>query len=116
VYLVVDDFGRNVRVYRETDVEAADLETGSPTCSTADHAWRVRLNACCAREGSLIRRYGILVSAFRQKRSSVVQTGQVIERHPRTKAAVTGRLRTRRHDATSVVSLRHPLAMGNGGA
>jgi hypothetical protein len=27
VYLVVDDLGRNVRVYRETDVEAADLET-----------------------------------------------------------------------------------------
>jgi hypothetical protein len=27
VYLVVDDFGRNGRVYRETDVEAADLET-----------------------------------------------------------------------------------------
>lgn len=26
-YLVVDDFGRNGRVYRETDVEAADLET-----------------------------------------------------------------------------------------
>jgi hypothetical protein len=27
VYLVVDDFGRNGRVYRETDVETADLET-----------------------------------------------------------------------------------------
>jgi hypothetical protein len=27
VYIVVDDFGRNGRVYRETDVEAADLET-----------------------------------------------------------------------------------------
>jgi hypothetical protein len=27
VYLVVDDFGRNGRAYRETDVEAADLET-----------------------------------------------------------------------------------------
>lgn len=27
MYLVVDDFGRNVWVYRETDVEAADLET-----------------------------------------------------------------------------------------
>jgi hypothetical protein len=27
VYLVVDDLGRNGRVYRETDVEAADLET-----------------------------------------------------------------------------------------
>ena len=27
VYLVVDDFGRNGRVYRETDVENADLET-----------------------------------------------------------------------------------------
>jgi hypothetical protein len=27
VYLVVDDLGRNVRVYREIDVEAADLET-----------------------------------------------------------------------------------------
>jgi hypothetical protein len=27
VYLVVDDLGRNVRVYRETDVEAADRET-----------------------------------------------------------------------------------------
>jgi hypothetical protein len=26
VYLVVDDFGRNGRVYRETDVENADLE------------------------------------------------------------------------------------------
>jgi hypothetical protein len=27
VYLVVDDFGRNGRLYWETDVEAADLET-----------------------------------------------------------------------------------------
>jgi hypothetical protein len=27
VYLVVDDFGRNGRAYRETDVEATDLET-----------------------------------------------------------------------------------------
>jgi hypothetical protein len=27
VYLVVDDLGRNGRVYRETDVETADLET-----------------------------------------------------------------------------------------
>ena len=27
VYLVVDDFGRNGRVFRETDVETADLET-----------------------------------------------------------------------------------------
>jgi hypothetical protein len=27
VYIVVDDFGRNGRAYRETDVEAADLET-----------------------------------------------------------------------------------------
>ena len=27
VYLVVDDFGRNGRAYRETDAEAADLET-----------------------------------------------------------------------------------------
>jgi hypothetical protein len=27
VYLVVDDFGRNGRVYRETDVETAELET-----------------------------------------------------------------------------------------
>jgi len=27
VYLVVDDFGRNVRAYREADVETADLET-----------------------------------------------------------------------------------------
>jgi hypothetical protein len=27
VYLVVDDFGRNGQVYRETDVENADLET-----------------------------------------------------------------------------------------
>jgi hypothetical protein len=27
VYLVVDDLGWNGRVYRETDVEAADLET-----------------------------------------------------------------------------------------
>jgi hypothetical protein len=27
VYIVVDDFGRNGRAYRETDVESADLET-----------------------------------------------------------------------------------------
>jgi hypothetical protein len=27
VYLVEDDFGRNGRAYRETDVETADLET-----------------------------------------------------------------------------------------
>jgi hypothetical protein len=27
VYLVVDDFGRNGRAYREADVESADLET-----------------------------------------------------------------------------------------
>jgi hypothetical protein len=27
VYLVVDDFGRNGRSYRETDTETADLET-----------------------------------------------------------------------------------------
>jgi hypothetical protein len=27
VYIVVDDFGRNGRCYRETDVEATDLET-----------------------------------------------------------------------------------------
>jgi hypothetical protein len=27
VYIVVDDFGRNGRVYREADVETADLET-----------------------------------------------------------------------------------------
>ncbi len=27
VYLVVDDFGRNGRVYRETDIDTADLET-----------------------------------------------------------------------------------------
>jgi hypothetical protein len=26
VYIVVDDFGRNGRAYRETDVESADLE------------------------------------------------------------------------------------------
>ena len=26
-YIVVDDFGRNARVYRETDAETADLET-----------------------------------------------------------------------------------------
>jgi hypothetical protein len=27
VYLVVDDFGRNGRVYREADIKTADLET-----------------------------------------------------------------------------------------
>jgi hypothetical protein len=27
VYIVLDDFGRNGRAYRETDVERADLET-----------------------------------------------------------------------------------------
>jgi hypothetical protein len=27
VYIVLDDFGRNGRAYRETDVEGADLET-----------------------------------------------------------------------------------------
>ena len=27
VYLVIDDFGRNGRVYREADVETTDLET-----------------------------------------------------------------------------------------
>jgi hypothetical protein len=27
VYIVVDDFGRNGRAFRETDVETADLET-----------------------------------------------------------------------------------------
>jgi hypothetical protein len=27
VYIVIDDFGRNGRVFRETDVESADLET-----------------------------------------------------------------------------------------
>jgi hypothetical protein len=27
VYLVVDDFGRNGRIYREADVETTDLET-----------------------------------------------------------------------------------------
>jgi hypothetical protein len=27
VYIVLDDFGRNGQAYRETDVEAADLET-----------------------------------------------------------------------------------------
>lgn len=27
VYIVVDDFGRNGRCYREADVEAADLKT-----------------------------------------------------------------------------------------
>jgi hypothetical protein len=27
VYLVVDDFGRNGRAYREADVETTDLET-----------------------------------------------------------------------------------------
>jgi hypothetical protein len=27
VYLVVDDFGRNGRSYRETDADTADLET-----------------------------------------------------------------------------------------
>jgi hypothetical protein len=27
VYIVVDDFGRNGRAYRETDIETADLET-----------------------------------------------------------------------------------------
>jgi hypothetical protein len=35
VYLVVDDLGRNGRVYPETEVETADLETVMPTCSTA---------------------------------------------------------------------------------
>jgi hypothetical protein len=29
VYLVIDDLGRNGRVYPETDVETADLETAS---------------------------------------------------------------------------------------
>jgi hypothetical protein len=27
VYIVVDDFGRNGRAFRETDVETADLDT-----------------------------------------------------------------------------------------
>ena len=33
VYLVVDDFGRKGRVWREADIETATLETSSSTCS-----------------------------------------------------------------------------------
>jgi hypothetical protein len=36
VYLVADDFGHHGRCWRETDIDATDLETVLPTFSTAN--------------------------------------------------------------------------------
>jgi hypothetical protein len=45
VYLVVDDFGRNGRAYREADVEQADLETVIIDLLTGEYKNPVRVVA-----------------------------------------------------------------------
>ena len=45
VYIVVDDFGRNGRAYRETDVEAADLETTITDLMAGGYANPIRVVA-----------------------------------------------------------------------
>jgi hypothetical protein len=42
VYLVVDDFGRNGRAYREADVENTDLETGIVDVLEGQYEYPVR--------------------------------------------------------------------------
>jgi hypothetical protein len=45
VYIVVVDFGRNGRAYRETDVEAADLETTITDLMAGEYANPIRVVA-----------------------------------------------------------------------
>ena len=45
VYIVVDDFGRNGRAYRETDVEAADFETTITDLMAGEYANPIRVVA-----------------------------------------------------------------------
>jgi hypothetical protein len=45
VYIVVDDFGRNGRAYRETDVEAADLEATITDLMAGEYANPIRVIA-----------------------------------------------------------------------
>jgi hypothetical protein len=45
VYLVLDDFGRLGRAYRETDVERADLETTISDLMSGQHSEPVRVVA-----------------------------------------------------------------------
>jgi hypothetical protein len=51
VYLVVDDFGRSGRVYREIDVETADLETVILDLPEGQYKNPVRVFAFNAAEG-----------------------------------------------------------------
>ena len=57
VYLVVDDFGRNGCVYRETDVETADLETVNFDLFAGQHRNPIRVVAS-TRRGLVARRLG----------------------------------------------------------
>jgi hypothetical protein len=45
VYIVLDDFGRNGRAYRETDVEQADLETTITNLLRGEYSNPVRIIA-----------------------------------------------------------------------
>ena len=51
VYLVIDDFGRRGRSYRETDVEATDLETVIQAMLTGEYGNPVRVVAFNTVEG-----------------------------------------------------------------
>jgi hypothetical protein len=51
VYLVVDDFGRKGRAYREADVEAADLETVIVDLLGGQYANPIRVVAFNTAEG-----------------------------------------------------------------
>lgn len=52
VYLVLDDFGRNGRVYREADVETTDLETVILDMLEGQHKSPVRVVAFTAEKWS----------------------------------------------------------------
>jgi hypothetical protein len=45
VYIVVDDFGRNGRAYRETDVEAADLHATINSLLAGEYSIPIRVVA-----------------------------------------------------------------------
>jgi hypothetical protein len=51
VYIVVDDFGRNGRAYRETDLETADLENVILSLLTGEYTNPIRVVAFNTAEG-----------------------------------------------------------------
>jgi hypothetical protein len=54
VYIVLDDFGRNGRAYRETDVERADLEAKKPRPGRRLQHRREMVGGCIGRRGARI--------------------------------------------------------------